>query len=323
MAKIIRRRLAQITDTLGNLQVYYLETDSDSVLITGKENTTLTDVVNQFDEHTHTGDEITLSEAERVVITDALKKLSTSTITKAELEMLANVTGNIQAQLNAKSASMHDHDTAYLKQGLLGANGGVVPLGSDGKIASQYLPSYVDDTIEGTVSDDLTSFTPRNETEPCIPETGKIYVDIVKNKSYRWSGSLYVGLDEGVALGETEGTAYRGDRGAVAYTHSQSAHARADATKVAASTTNGNVNINGAETKVYEHPTSTVTPSTATESPGSGKSFTVISDMAVNATGHVTGKTTKTVTLPTTVNIQSGGTQPANQVTGDLWFQDL
>jgi len=39
-----------------------------------------------------------------------------------------------------------------------------------------------------------------------------------------------------------------------AYTHSQAAHARTDATKVADSTTNGNILINGTETNVYTLP---------------------------------------------------------------------
>ena len=60
-----------------------------------------------------------------------------------------------------------------------------------------------------------------------------------------------------------------------AYTHSQSTHARVDATKVADSTTNGNILINGTETNVYSHPNSGV-------SAGTYKSVTV------NAQGHVT-----------------------------------
>lgn len=42
-----------------------------------------------------------------------------------------------------------------------------------------------------------------------------------------------------------------------AKTHASSTHARTDATKVEASTTNGNVKINGTETKVYTHPSGT------------------------------------------------------------------
>lgn len=61
-----------------------------------------------------------------------------------------------------------------------------------------------------------------------------------------------------------------------AYNHSQTTHARTDATKVADSTTNGNILINGTETNVYSHPNSGV-------SAGTYKSVTV------NAQGHVTG----------------------------------
>lgn len=66
-----------------------------------------------------------------------------------------------------------------------------------------------------------------------------------------------------------------------AYTHSQSAHARTDATKVADSTTNGNILINGTETNVYSHPNSGVTA-------GTYKSVTV------NAQGHITAGTNPT-----------------------------
>lgn len=69
-----------------------------------------------------------------------------------------------------------------------------------------------------------------------------------------------------------------------AYTHSQSGHARVDATKVADSTTNGNILINDVETNVYSHPDSDITA-------GTYKSVTV------NAQGHVTAGTN-----PTTLN---------------------
>ena len=52
-------------------------------------------------------------------------------------------------------------------------------------------------------------------------ETGKIYVDISTNLTYRWGGSAYVEISPSLALGETSGTAYRGDYGAIAYAHSQ------------------------------------------------------------------------------------------------------
>ena len=63
-----------------------------------------------------------------------------------------------------------------------GAAGGYAPLDGSSKIASTYLPSYVDDVLEYA---DLASF-------PGTGETAKIYVALDTNKTYRWSGSAYV-----------------------------------------------------------------------------------------------------------------------------------
>lgn len=80
----------------------------------------------------------------------------------------------------------------------------------DGKVPASQLPSYVDDVIE---YDSISLF-------PTQGESGKIYVDIDTNKTYRWSGSGYMELSPSIALGETSSTAYRGDRGKEAYDHS-------------------------------------------------------------------------------------------------------
>jgi hypothetical protein len=104
---------------------------------------------------------------------------------------------------------------------LLGVADGVAELDSTGRVPSSQLPSYVDDVLE---YGDLESF-------PTIGETGKIYIAQDTNKTYRWSGSSYAEISASLALGETESTAYRGDRGKAAYDHSQTAHAPSDAQK--------------------------------------------------------------------------------------------
>lgn len=87
-----------------------------------------------------------------------------------------------------------------------------------GVISAANLPSYVDDVVEGYYSN--SKFYKENGHKTEIPgEAGKIYVDLSSNKTYRWSGSAYVVISETLALGETSSTAYRGDRGATAYTH--------------------------------------------------------------------------------------------------------
>ena len=48
-------------------------------------------------------------------------------------------------------------------------------------------------------------------------EAGKIYVNIIDNKSYRWGGTELSEISSSLALGETSSTAYRGDRGKSAY----------------------------------------------------------------------------------------------------------
>ena len=95
-----------------------------------------------------------------------------------------------------------------------GANNGVATLGADGKVPSSQLPSYVDDVLEYATK---SSF-------PATGESGKIYIDLSTNKTYRWSGTTYVEISESLALGETDSTAYRGDRGKVAYDHATDAN---------------------------------------------------------------------------------------------------
>lgn len=102
---------------------------------------------------------------------------------------------------------------------LKGAVNGVAELDGSGKVPSSQLPSYVDDVLE---FDNQGAF-------PGTGESGKIYVTKDTNKTYRWSGSGYTEISASLALGETASTAYPGDKGKIAYEHSQTAHAPANA----------------------------------------------------------------------------------------------
>lgn len=64
-----------------------------------------------------------------------------------------------------------------------------------------------------------TSATSGSETTPDGNE--KIYINILQNKSYRWTGSdmVVVGDGSGIALGTTASTAFRGDYGNTLYTN--------------------------------------------------------------------------------------------------------
>jgi len=97
-------------------------------------------------------------------------------------------------------------------------------LDANGKILSSQLPSYVDDVLEGYIDpqeDPIETFyqyrTPIGSTYAYYgdytPEAGKIYVELVTQKAYRWSGSIYVEISPSIALGETANTAFPGNRG--------------------------------------------------------------------------------------------------------------
>lgn len=84
-----------------------------------------------------------------------------------------------------------------------GQSQGIAPLDENGKVASSYLPSYVDDVLEYNTR---TAF-------PTTGESGKIYIALDTNKTYRWGGTTYAELSSSVTLGETSSTAYAGDKG--------------------------------------------------------------------------------------------------------------
>lgn len=111
---------------------------------------------------------------------------------------------------------------------LKGATNGVAELDSTGKVPSSQLPSFVDDVIEGYLYNGKF-YKEAAHTTVITGESGKIYTDLSTNKTYRWSGSAYTVISDTITLGETSTTAYRGDRGKIAYDHSKSGHAPSNA----------------------------------------------------------------------------------------------
>ncbi len=105
--------------------------------------------------------------------------------------------------------------TTYLASSLKGSANGLAELDANGFVKNTQLPSYVDDVLEYGLFINL----------PAVGESGKIYVitdpsDLEHyNKTYRWSGTVYTIISDTIALGETSSTAFRGDRGKIAYDH--------------------------------------------------------------------------------------------------------
>lgn len=203
-----------------------------------------------------------------------------------------NISGNAASATTSADAANHISNTSnphgvtksqvglgnvtndsQVKRSEMGTANGVATLDAHGIINTSQLPSYVDDVLEYSSKSNF----------PATGESGKIYVATDTNKTWRWSGSTYTEISPSLALGETDSTAYRGDRGKIAYDHSQSAHARTDATKTEASSTNGKIKINGTDTTVYTHPTYTGYSSKGTS--------TKVATITTNTGGHVTSVT--------------------------------
>lgn len=109
-------------------------------------------------------------------------------------------------------------DTASMNTGLSGkvdtssVGVSVASLNGSGKVPESQLPSYVDDVIEGYLYEGAF-YEDAQHTTQITPETGKIYIDLNTDKTYRWSGSVYVCTGSDIEIGETTGTAFDGGRG--------------------------------------------------------------------------------------------------------------
>ena len=79
----------------------------------------------------------------------------------------------------------------------------------NGRVPASQLPAFAD-TLE--TFDTEVDF-------PAVGESNVIYVAEDTNYAFRWNGTGYTRIGESLVLGETASTAYRGDRGAIAYSH--------------------------------------------------------------------------------------------------------
>lgn len=78
----------------------------------------------------------------------------------------------------------------------IGEANGIVPLDANSLVDEQYLPSYVDDVIEGYYYEG-SFYEDSAHTTTITGETGKIYIDLTESKSYRWSGTVFVEITSG------------------------------------------------------------------------------------------------------------------------------
>lgn len=202
------------------------------------------------------------------------KQLSTNDYTTEDKSKLAGIASGAQAnvienvQLNGSSITPSDKtvnvqvskstvglgnvtNDAQVKRSEMGQAGGVASLDSAGKVPASQLPSYVDDVIEGYYHGGkfyTTKATGGSYSGEITGETGKIYVNMDDNKTYRWSGTAYVVISETLALGETSSTAYAGNKGAA--NASEIEKIKNGTTVVPKATSAANVNGHTVETNV-------------------------------------------------------------------------
>lgn len=103
----------------------------------------------------------------------------------------------------------------------LGKADGIATLDATGKVPEAQLPSYVDDILEGYYkAADGKFYKESTYTTEITGEAGKIYIDLANNVEYRWTGSAFIEIPKSTTIG--------------------------------ASSTNGNIVVNGSEVKVYD-----------------------------------------------------------------------
>lgn len=164
--------------------------------------------------HTHT------------IISLSSDALSDGAVTTTKINNGAVTTAKI-ADTNVTTAKIADNAVTDAKIS------GISASKITGIISAANLPSYVDDVVEGYYHGTTTNgnttyafYSSRNGdagsytyTNQITGESGKIYVNLEDNKTYRWSGSNYVVISETIALGTTSSTAGRGDWTKAAYDH--------------------------------------------------------------------------------------------------------
>jgi hypothetical protein len=92
-----------------------------------------------------------------------------------------------------------------------GQPNGIASLGGDGRVPPSQLPASIGEILEFETFEEF----------PFEGTAERIYIAKDTNITYRWSGTQYVEISQSLALGETSESAYRGDRGKIAYDHSQ------------------------------------------------------------------------------------------------------
>ena len=254
------------------------------------------------------GHKHTIADVSDYKVDDALSSSSANPVQNkvidAEFEAVSTAMNALDLAIDSKADVSHNHDNSYDAKGSASSALASAKYYTDTKFESipsvdTYTKSEIDaalDEVDEAIAGKANSSHTHNDlyyTEAEIDSKLSSKADSTHNhdSAYDSKGSASAvqanlntvsdTLDSHTEDSDIHVTTANKSNWNSAYTHSTSTHARTDATKVADSTTNGNILINGTETNVYSHPNSGVTA-------GTYKSVTV------NAQGHITGGTNPT-----------------------------
>ena len=138
----------------------------------------------------------------------------------------------LQNQITTLAGTSGVYEKANLA--LKGAANGLAELDENGKVPMSQIPGSADDVRNcygvvtfddfGNVTD-IQVYDDEEHTIQTVAETNIIYLDIGDTRSkhfeYMWSGTAWARLGSSIVIGEAASNAYRGDRGKIAYDHSQ------------------------------------------------------------------------------------------------------
>lgn len=198
-----------------------------------------------------------LNDLQKITVDSSLSTTSTNPLQNKAINSALGSKVPSTRKVNNKALSaditLSAADVGAVSASQKGAASGVAELDATGKVPAAQLPSYVDDVVDGYLSGGKMYKEAAHTTE-IAGESGKVYIDLANGKTYRWSGTAYAEISASLALGETSSTAYRGDRGKVAYDHSQTAHAPATAEQNVQS--DWSVTDSGSDAYIKNKPTS-------------------------------------------------------------------
>jgi hypothetical protein len=128
---------------------------------------------------------------------------STDTTYSAGNGLTGNVVTGISQTANGITVNLGSMPTSsdlatYIPLSQKGAANGVAVLDGSGQVPASQLPSYVDDVLEGYYkAADGKFYKEAAYTTLIAGETGKIYVSLDTNKTYRWTGTTFVYITSG------------------------------------------------------------------------------------------------------------------------------